>query len=284
MENFNTILERVASWFDQNQKYGHPRTYWRMHQSNSAHSKGKTLLSNYALQDAEASRDMLLESLTTYAPSSDKFIHIYLRSSKTDSEPVYYRIENPYQSKTGFNVNQQVPQSIGGVIQQGYTKEDMDKIVEERLSAEREKLKVELDLKILQMQHERDMQDMQAQIAGVAETNKSMFEKVLGLAEHPVIAAVLTQLTSKLLDSPVNIPQSEDSEDDYEDEDYEQGYPSDEQIDSAVIETLDKTFGEGEARKVLSELAYIAQINPSILTNLRPTLQGMIKQSQAQNK
>lgn len=284
MENFNTIIERVSTWFDQNQKYGHPRTYWTLHQSNSAHSKGKTLLSNYSVQDSEASRDMLIESLTTYAPSSDKFIHIYLRSSKTDSEPVYYRIENPYQSKNPYTMNQQVPQAIGGVIQQGYTKEDMDKIVEERLAAEREKLKVELDLKILQMQHQRDMEDMQAQIAGVAETNKSMFEKVLGLAEHPVIAAVLTQLTSKLLDTPVNIPQSEDSEEDYEDEDFQEGFPSNEQIDSAVIETLDKTFGNGEARKVLSELAYIAQINPSILTNLRPTLQSMIKQSQSQNK
>jgi hypothetical protein len=272
MSKLQEKLERVAIWFDQNQKYGTPRVYWTIHQSSSKHSKGKTLVPNYSVSDPEASKGLLLESLELYAPEADKYLHIYLRSSRTDSDPVYNVIENPFANKlpsvSGSGNNQ-------GPMMQGYSREDMEKIIEERVKSEREKMQLEIAMERQRLEFDRKLEDMQAAIEGVKENNQSMFERILGIAEHPVISSVLQQIAGKALGGGLEMPSTEYGEVEHKQDDSEE--VTSEDVSLAMLDVFEEKFGPEQARQMIAELGLLAKKNPKMIAEIRPMVQNMIK-------
>jgi len=303
------ILSDIKVWWEQSQKYGAKKPFWRIYHSSTKAVKGKKFQENTELEDVDKSLDCLLDNLSSMMPYLDKYVLISLATSKNDPAPTQFIVENPLYvtniSQSGNQIN-----GIGNsgnsnvpVIQTGYSKQDVDKMVQERLDVFNKLHKEQLDNLKKEMEYKRELDDMKAQIEGIAESQKSTFEKILGIAEHPVISSALQVIIARLLpvsDNAQNGEQkkvanqnatnqvtnnkvagNEKSNDEgsysYDDESFE--VEDGEEVYAEKLEkgldSLENVF-PNESVEVIEELGELAKRNPEILKQLRQSMQQMI--------
>lgn len=276
------LLQDISVWWEQTNKYGTKRPIWRIYHSSTKSAKGKKAQENTEITDVDNSFEFLIDTLNGTMPYLEKYILVSLYTNKTDAAPVQMTFVNPMyvdnqvqQSNTinGFTTNSQGQQ----VIQTGYSKADVDKMVSERLEAYKTLHESQLDSLRKEFEYQRKLEDMQAQIEGISESQKGTVDKILGIMEHPVVSQVVAGLMGKLLgvsaDAMVTKPKvSGDTEDDTE------VYTEDEHYEEKVaksMDSLEKVFPD-ESADVLSELSVLAEQNPEVLKQLRGTLRQMI--------
>jgi hypothetical protein len=280
------LLQDISVWWEQTNKYGTKRPVWRVYHSNTKSAKGKKAQENTEITDIDSSFEFLIDSLNGTMPYLEKYILVSLYTNKTDAAPVQMCFVNP------MYVENQVQQSnsINGfqtssngqqVIQTGYTKQDVDKMVSERLEAYKTLHQTQIDSLRKEFEYQKRLEDMQAQIEGISEGQKNTVDKILGIMEHPVIGQVVAGLMGKFLGVPENsVPVKTKVAGNIEDEENGESFSDDdEQFEEKVaksMDSLEKVF-PNESADVLSELSVLAEQNPDILKQLRGTLRQMIQ-------
>lgn len=300
------VLTDIKNWWDSSQKYGMKRPFWRIFHSSTKASKGKKAQENTEIADVDSSFDFFLDSLSGMMEYLDRYITLTLATSKTDAAPVQWVIENPmyvHNSSNGVTNIQGIGNSHTPVISTGYSKQDVDKMVTEQISIYKQLHQQQMDSLRKEMEYKKDIEDLQNQIQGIAEGQKSMFDKVMGIAEHPVVANAISILITKFLGVDSSQIQNNNvktnpqnninnngkvSGDTYEDEYDEDDYDDDKtdlQDNQTIIankihrglEGLEKAF-PNESIEVLQELGVLAKKNPEILKQLRGTMQNLINE------
>lgn len=280
------LLQDISVWWEQTNKYGTKRPVWRIYHSNTKSAKGKKAQENTEISDIDNSFEFLIDSLNGTMPYLEKYILVSLYTNKTDAAPVQMTFVNP------MYIDNQVQQSnsINGfststngqqVIQTGYSKQDVDKMVSERLETFKALHNSQLESLRKEFEYQRQLEDMQAQIQGITENQKTAVDKIMGIMEHPVVSQVVAGLLGKLLGVPAETVVANTSKvsGDLEDENDGNSYSDDdEQYEEKVaksMDSLEKVFPD-ESAEVLSELSVLAEQNPEILKQLRGSLRQMI--------
>jgi hypothetical protein len=279
-------LSRIKKWWDMNNQYGSKRFMWTVYHSNNKSSKGKKLMQNIDLTDPEQALDMLLEAIANFAPSSDKYITVVVYTHKTDPAPLQMDFINPYYESNMIQSAMPMVNGSGSVIQQGYSKQDLDKFVEERVSQIKETFKIELQATKKEMEYQRQLEDMQAQIEGISSSQQSMLDKAMGLLENPTIAGIVSGIIGKFVDPPKEIEKNAKtqvenqvvtaSSDNVGNEEYSEEEIAEGHVIENSINALDDAF-DGEGINVLAEIALLAKQQPLVLRQLRSQMQQMIK-------
>ena len=297
------MIELVQNLWTTAQRSGIKKPYWKVLHASNKVEKGKTLMENFEDSELESSFDQLITTLDSSLPACGKYLHIWIYSAKSDPNPLKWGpFENPESQERAIGING-LPQTGMGttLVNQGYSKADVDKMVEERLVSEKKNQALEIEKLKLEMQFQKQFEDMQAQIEGLAETQKTTFDKILGLAEHPVIANLLQVGIAKLFSggqaqpTGQTVPQqgqpiyrqtapqqgpvvSGDNSGDYEEEEY---YDDEEDIEETAekiqkgMEGLEKVF-PGESAELIEELGEIAKLNPDLVKQIRASMKQMI--------
>ena len=286
------ILSDVKVWWEQSQKYGAKRPFWKIYHSNTKAVKGKKFQENTELENLDQSFDCLLDNLSAMMQYLDKYIIISIATSKTDSAPTQFIVENPLYVSNSTNNNNGVTaiNGIGNmpVVQQGYSKQDVDKLVQERLDIYNALHKEQLNTLKKEMEYQRQLDDLRGEIAGISENQKTTVDKILGIAEHPVVSNLLTVILTKIM-SPNDVQkviekQSEQQKQGLREEKSVSGNDDElEEIDEDVLtekiqsglENLENVF-PNESADVLMELGEIAKLNPDILKQLRLSMKQIL--------
>jgi hypothetical protein len=173
----------------------------------------------------------------------------------------------------GFSTNQNGQQ----VINTGYSKQDVDKMVSERLESYKELHKSQLESLRKEFEYQKQLEDMKAEIQGISEGQKNTVDKILGIMEHPVIGQVVAGLMGKLLGVPADAvkPVVSGNDDDDETGEYSSEDEAYEDKVAKSMDTLEKVFPK-ESADVLTELSLLAEQNPDVLKQLRGSLRQMI--------
>jgi hypothetical protein len=276
------LLQDISVWWEQTNKYGTKRPVWRIYHSNTKSAKGKKAQENIEINDIDNSFEFLIDSLNGTMPYLEKYILVSLYTNKTDAAPVQMTFVNPMyvenQVQQSNSINGYSTSSDGRqVINTGYSKQDVDKMVSERLDSYKALHESQLDSLRKEFEYKRQLEDMQAQIEGISEGQKNTVDKILGIMEHPVVSQVVAGLLGKLLgNAPVDIATKVSGNDD---DDSGNAYSDDdEQYEEKVaksMDSLEKVFPD-ESAEVLSELSALAEQNPEILKQLRGSLRQMI--------
>jgi hypothetical protein len=277
------LLQDISAWWEQTNKYGTKRPVWRIYHSNTKSAKGKKAQENIEILDVDSSFEFLIDSLNGTMPYLDKYILVSLYTNKTDAAPVQMTFVNPMYVENQVNqsnsINGYSTSSNGQqVIQTGYSKQDVDKMVSERLESYKELHKSQLDSLRKEFEYKKQLEDMQAQIEGISEGQKNTFDKILGIMEHPVVSQVVAGLMTKVLGVPADaMPTSNKVQGNNEDEDgmYSQDDENYEDKVNKSMDSLEKVFPD-ESAEVLNELSILAEQNPEILKQLRGSLRQMI--------
>jgi len=288
------ILSDIKVWWEQSQKYGAKRPFWKIYHTSTKAVKGKKFQENTELENLDQSFDCLLDNLSTMMPYLDKYIVISIATSKTDAAPTQFMVENPlYVSNNTGNSNINAINGVNGtmpVVQQGYSKQDVDKLVQERLDIYNALHKEQLNTLKKEMEYQRQLDDLRSEIAGISESQKTTVDKILGIAEHPVVSNLLTVILTKIM-SPQDVQkviekqQSEQQKQPYiNNNNIVSGNDNLEEIDEDVLtekiqsglENLENVF-PNESADVLQELGEIAKINPDILKQLRLSMKQWLK-------
>jgi len=276
------LLQDISVWWEQTNKYGTKRPVWRVYHSNTKSAKGKKAQENTEIVDVDSSFEFLIDSLNGTMPYLDKYILVSLYTNKTDAAPVQMTFVNPMYVENQVNQSNSIAgysTSSNGqqVINTGYSKQDVDKMVSERLESYKTLHQTQLDSLRKEFEYQRKLEDMQAQIEGISEGQKNTVDKILGIMEHPVVSQVVAGLLGKLLGAaPVEMPTKVSGNDD--DESGNAYSDDDEQYEEKVaksMDSLEKVFPD-ESAEVLSELSALAEQNPEILKQLRGSLRQMI--------
>lgn len=275
------LLQDISVWWEQTNKYGTKRPVWRIYHSNTKSAKGKKAQENIEITDIDNSFEFLIDSLNGTMPYLEKYILVSLYTNKTDAAPVQMTFVNPMyvenQVQQSNSINGFSSSSGQQVINTGYSKQDVDKMVSERLESYKTLHQTQLDSLRKEFEYQRKLEDMQAQIEGISEGQKNTFDKILGLMEHPVVNQVVAGLLTKLLGAaPVEMPTKVSGNDD--DESGNAYSDDDEQYEEKIaksMDSLEKVFPD-ESAEVLSELSALAEQNPEILKQLRGSLRQMI--------
>jgi hypothetical protein len=276
------LLQDISVWWEQTNKYGTKRPVWRIYHSNTKSAKGKKAQENIEINDIDNSFEFLIDSLNGTMPYLEKYILVSLYTNKTDAAPVQMTFVNPMyvenQVQQSNSINGYSTSSNGQqVINTGYSKQDVDKMVSERLDSYKALHESQLNSLRKEFEYQRKLEDMQAQIEGISEGQKNTVDKILGIMEHPVVSQVVAGLLGKLLgNAPVDIATKVSGNDD---DDSGNAYSDDdEQYEEKVaksMDSLEKVFPD-ESAEVLSELSALAEQNPEILKQLRGSLRQMI--------
>jgi hypothetical protein len=276
------LLQDISVWWEQTNKYGTKRPVWRIYHSNTKSAKGKKAQENIEINDIDNSFEFLIDSLNGTMPYLEKYILVSLYTNKTDAAPVQMTFVNPMyvenQVQQSNSINGYSTSSNGQqVINTGYSKQDVDKMVSERLDSYKALHESQLDSLRKEFEYKRQLEDMQAQIEGISEGQKNTVDKILGIMEHPVVSQVVAGLLGKLLGAaPVDVATKVSGNDE---EDNGNSYSDDdEQYEEKVaksMDSLEKVFPD-ESAEVLSELSALAEQNPEILKQLRGSLRQMI--------
>jgi hypothetical protein len=277
------LLQDISAWWEQTNKYGTKRPVWRIYHSNTKSAKGKKAQENIEILDVDSSFEFLIDSLNGTMPYLDKYILVSLYTNKTDAAPVQMTFVNPMYVENQVNqsnsINGYSTSSNGQqVIQTGYSKQDVDKMVSERLESYKELHKSQLDSLRKEFEYKKQLEDMQAQIEGISEGQKNTFDKILGIMEHPVVSQVVAGLMTKVLGVPADaMPTSNKVQGNNEDEEgmYSQDDENYEDKVNKSMDSLEKVFPD-ESAEVLNELSILAEQNPEILKQLRGSLRQMI--------
>jgi hypothetical protein len=277
------LLQDISAWWEQTNKYGTKRPVWRIYHSNTKSAKGKKAQENIEILDVDSSFEFLIDSLNGTMPYLDKYILVSLYTNKTDAAPVQMTFVNPMYVENQVNqsnsINGYSTSSNGQqVIQTGYSKQDVDKMVSERLESYKELHKSQLDSLRKEFEYKKQLEDMQAQIEGISEGQKNTFDKILGIMEHPVVSQVVAGLMTKVLGVPADaMPTSNKVQGNNEDEEgnYSQDDENYEDKVNKSMDSLEKVF-PNESADVLNELSILAEQNPEILKQLRGSLRQMI--------
>ena len=276
------LLQDISAWWEQTNKYGTKRPVWRIYHSNTKSAKGKKAQENIEILDVDSSFEFLIDSLNGTMPYLDKYILVSLYTNKTDAAPVQMTFVNPMYVENQVNqsnsINGYSTSSNGQqVIQTGYSKHDVDKMVSERLDAYKELHKSQIDSLRKEFEYKKQLEDMQAQIEGISEGQKNTFDKILGIMEHPVVSQVVAGLMTKVLGVPADAMPTSSKVQGNEDEEgmYSQDDENYEEKVSKSMDSLEKVFPD-ESADVLNELSILAEQNPEILKQLRGSLRQMI--------
>jgi hypothetical protein len=285
------ILSDIKVWWEQSQKYGAKRPFWKIYHSNTKAVKGKKFQENTEIENLDQSFDCLLDNLSAMMQYLDKYIVISIATSKTDAAPTQFIVENPlYVSNTTTNNNGVTAiNGIGNmpVVQSGYSKQDVDKLVQERLDIYNALHKEQLNTLKKEMEYQRQLDDLRGEIAGISENQKTTVDKILGIAEHPVVSNLLTVILTKIM-SPNDVQkvidkQTEQQKQGLREEKSVSGNDELEEIDEDVLtekiqsglENLENVF-PNESADVLMELGEIAKLNPDILKQLRLSMKQIL--------
>ena len=276
------LLQDISVWWEQTNKYGTKRPVWRIYHSNTKSAKGKKAQENTEIVDVDNSFEFLIDTLNGTMPYLEKYILVSLYTNKTDAAPVQMTFVNPMYVENQVNQSNSIAgysTSSNGqqVINTGYSKQDVDKMVSERLESYKTLHQTQLDSLRKEFEYQRKLEDMQAQIEGISEGQKNTVDKILGIMEHPVVNQVVAGLLGKLLGAaPVEMPTKVSGNDD---DDIGNAYSDDdEQYEEKVaksMDSLEKVFPD-ESAEILSELSALAEQNPEILKQLRGSLRQMI--------
>lgn len=276
------LLQDISAWWEQTNKYGTKRPVWRIYHSNTKSAKGKKAQENIEILDVDSSFEFLIDSLNGTMPYLDKYILVSLYTNKTDAAPVQMTFVNPMYIENQVNqsnsINGYSASSNGQqVIQTGYSKQDVDKMVSERLDAYKELHKSQIESLRKEFEYKKQLEDMQAQIEGISEGQKNTFDKILGIMEHPVVSQVVAGLMTKVLGVPADAMPTSSKVQGNEDEEgmYSQDDENYEEKVSKSMDSLEKVFPD-ESADVLNELSILAEQNPEILKQLRGSLRQMI--------
>ena len=276
------LLQDISAWWEQTNKYGTKRPVWRIYHSNTKSAKGKKAQENIEILDVDSSFEFLIDSLNGTMPYLEKYILVSLYTNKTDAAPVQMTFVNPMYVENQVNqsnsINGYSASSNGQqVIQTGYSKQDVDKMVSERLDAYKELHKSQIDSLRKEFEYKKQLEDMQAQIEGISEGQKNTFDKILGIMEHPVVSQVVAGLMTKVLGVPADAMPTSSKVQGNEDEEgmYSQDDENYEEKVSKSMDSLEKVFPD-ESADVLNELSILAEQNPEILKQLRGSLRQMI--------
>lgn len=279
------LLQDISTWWEQTNKYGTKRPVWRIYHSNTKSAKGKKAQENIEITDIDNSFEFLIDSLNGTMPYLEKYILVSLYTNKTDAAPVQMTFVNPMfvdnaiqtsNAINGFSTNSNGQQ----VINTGYSKQDVDKMVSERLESYKELHKSQLESLRKEFEYQKQLEDMRAEIQGISEGQKNTVDKILGIMEHPVVSSVVAGLVSKLLGVPTDAVNTTKPVVSGNDEDDEVGEysPEDDAYEDKVaksMDTLEKVFPQ-ESADVLTELSILAEQNPDVLKQLRGSLRQMI--------
>lgn len=273
------VLQDISQWWEQTNKYGPKRPYWRIFHSNTKASKGKKAQENTEIVDLDNSFEFFMDSLGGMMQYLEKYISVSLYTNKTDAAPVQMTFVNPMYIENASSISgiNGIGSTSSGsqVINTGYSKQDVDKMVQERLDAYKQLHEQQLESIRKEFEYKKMLEDMQNQIEGISESQKNTFDKIMGIAEHPVVSQVLIGLLGNFMPktSPVSGAEnmSNESEIDYEGESLSD---DDEKINKS-LESLEKVF-KNETADVLEELSKLAEKNPDVLKQLRSSLQNMI--------
>lgn len=276
------LLQDISVWWEQTNKYGTKRPVWRIYHSNTKSAKGKKAQENTEIIDVDSSFEFLIDSLNGTMPYLEKYILVSLYTNKTDAAPVQMTFVNPMYIENQVNQSNSIAgysSSSNGqqVINTGYSKQDVDKMVSERLESYKTLHQTQLDSLRKEFEYQRKLEDMQAQIEGISEGQKNTVDKILGIMEHPVVSQVVAGLMTKLLGAaPVDMQAKVSGKDD--DENGNAYSDDDEQYEEKIaksMNSLEKVFPD-ESADVLFELSELAEKNPEILKQLRGSLRQMI--------
>jgi len=284
------ILSDIKVWWEQSQKYGAKRPFWKIYHSNTKAVKGKKFQENTEIENLDQSFDCLLDNLSAMMQYLDKYIVISIATSKTDAAPTQFIVENPlYVSNSTNNNGVTAINGIGNlpVVQSGYSKQDVDKLVQERLDIYNALHKEQLNTLKKEMEYQRQLDDLRGEIAGISENQKTTVDKILGIAEHPVVSNLLTVILTKIM-SPNDVQkvidkQTEQQKQGLREEKSVSGNDELEEIDEDVLtekiqsglENLENVF-PNESADVLMELGEIAKLNPDILKQLRLSMKQIL--------
>jgi hypothetical protein len=260
------LLQDIATWWEQTNKYGTKRPVWRIYHSNTKSAKGKKAQENTEIIDVDNSFEFLIDTLNGTMPYLEKYILVSLYTNKTDAAPVQMTFLNPmyventmHSSNTinGFPTHQN-----GQVINTGYSKQDVDKMVSERLESYKELHKSQLESLRKEFEYQKQLEDMKAEIQGISEGQKNTVDKILGIMEHPVVSQVVVGLMGKLLGaSPADVNMTKPVSGNDEDDETGEYSPEDEAYEDKVaksMDSLEKVFPQ-ESADVLTELSILAE-------------------------
>lgn len=291
-ESKEKILSDIKVWWEQSQKYGAKRPFWKIYHTSTKAVKGKKFQENTELENLDQSFDCLLDNLSTMMPYLDKYIVISIATSKNDAAPTQFMVENPlYVTNNTSNNGMTTISGISGnmpVVQQGYSKQDVDKLVQERLDIYNALHKEQLNTLKKEMEYQRQLDDLRSEIAGISENQKTTVDKILGIAEHPVVSNLLAVVLTKIM-SPNDVQkviqnQNSEQKQGLSEQKNVSGNDELEEIDEDVItekihsglENLENVF-PNESADVLEELGEIAKLNPDILKQLRLSMKQILK-------
>lgn len=291
-ESKEKILSDIKVWWEQSQKYGAKRPFWKIYHTSTKAVKGKKFQENTELENLDQSFDCLLDNLSTMMPYLDKYIVISIATSKNDAAPTQFMVENPlYVTNNTSNNGMTTISGISGnmpVVQQGYSKQDVDKLVQERLDIYNALHKEQLNTLKKEMEYQRQLDDLRSEIAGISENQKTTVDKILGIAEHPVVSNLLAVVLTKIM-SPNDVQkviqnQNSEQKQGLSEQKNVAGNDELEEIDEDVItekihsglENLENVF-PNESADVLEELGEIAKLNPDILKQLRLSMKQILK-------
>jgi hypothetical protein len=89
------LLQDIATWWEQTNKYVTKRPVWRIYHSNTKSAKGKKAQENTDIIDVDNSFEFLIDTLNGTMPYLEKYILVSLYTNKTDAAPVQMTFLNP---------------------------------------------------------------------------------------------------------------------------------------------------------------------------------------------
>jgi hypothetical protein len=281
MKNLEQVLEKVKIFFDANRSIGGEKPYWVLYTNSTENSRGKKIAKNFEVDDNDDSRALLVEQVENLLPEMNQYFSIELKTSTGDKDPSYIVYQNPFfvpkkpqyqqqqQGIYGMGMGQGMQGGGGDMYQLFIDRERMlEKLYEEKLQREKERL-----------ESERDLDYLKDEIENIKNHQKSGFEKISGLLESPAIAGFIATILGGVAANmvtpkgqpqvqttqPQQVKQEPEEQGDYQDETEKLGED---------LRDLENVF-PGESLRVISELAELAKKNPEILKQFRPTIKQM---------
>jgi hypothetical protein len=282
--NVQEFFERLRFFIESARKFDQSNAFWVLKTCSTEHGRGTPIAKNWNISDLGDSLSFLEENIRNLGPGANKYLFVMLYEKKGDKEPFVFKGLNPYYTNQPTVSNNGAISGFGGSNPGIFGNIGMiERHYQERIGLIEKNAEERLERKILEMEYERRLDDMSAEIESVKQSKKGLYDLLLKALENPVIKQLALTLgtnaiVSKAEQSDQNkspiVENIDDSERAESMQDHQQQIEETGQIIAESLQHIDNAV-PGESISILQELAAIAKNDPNQAKMLREYLKQM---------
>lgn len=219
----NDLYEDIESYV-RSQRKNAKACFWTLHLSNSPDLSDRCKINpnwkNFHTEELEASLEELKNAVQVLSRSNHKYLILTLRTSDSDKHFTIYPFVNPQYQQHQQNAG------IFGVGNQGAMVGNQLLVMQQQMF----EMKMKYEDEIREMRHERDIDDLRAEIAAIKGTKKTgVMDKIMGalvgaLSKPQVINKVISSITGTPVTDDAKAPETDDGDDEEEEQEGEEEY------------------------------------------------------------